>query len=50
MDVIPMQVFVTLLLVLGGVLLFVFSVRKRTFEHSDRLALLPLEKDKNSDE
>ena len=45
MDVIVMQVFVSLLLVVGGVLLFAFSVRKRTFDHADRLALLPLEDD-----
>jgi cbb3-type cytochrome oxidase maturation FixS-like protein len=49
MDVIVMQVFVSLLLVAGGVLLFVFSVRKRTFEHADRLALLPLEEDKKDE-
>ena len=41
-----MQVFVSLLLVLGGVLLFVFTVKKRTFDHADRLALLPLEEEK----
>lgn len=46
MDVIVMQVFVSMLLVAFGVLLFIFSVRKRTFDHADRLALLPLEEEK----
>ena len=45
-----MQVFVSLFLVLGGVLLFVFTARKRTFEHADRLALLPIEDGEKKDE
>jgi hypothetical protein len=45
MEIIVLQVFVSLLLVLGGVLLFSISFRHRDFEHADRLALLPLEKD-----
>jgi hypothetical protein len=49
MDVIVMQVFVSLLLVAGAVLLFAFSVRKRTFDEIDRLALLPIEEDKTDD-
>lgn len=44
-----MQVFVSLLLVVGGVLLFAFTVRKRTFEHADRLALLPMEDEEKKD-
>lgn len=40
-----LQVFVSLFLVGGSVLLFAFTCRQRTFEHADRLALLPLEKD-----
>lgn len=40
-----MQVFVSLLLVLGSVLLFLFSARQRDFDHADRLALLPVEDD-----
>lgn len=40
-----LQVFVSLLLVAGSVLLFGFTCRQRDFDHADRLALLPLEKD-----
>ncbi len=40
-----MQVFVSLLLVLGSVLLFLFSAKQRDFDHADRLALLPITDD-----
>ena len=40
-----MQVFVSLLLVGGSVLLFLFSANQRDFDHADRLALLPIEAD-----
>ncbi len=43
MEVIPLQVFVSLGLVVGSLLLFAFTCRQRTFEHADRLALLPIE-------
>jgi len=43
MEVVILQVFVSLLLVVGSVLLFAFTCRQRDFEHADRLALLPLE-------
>jgi Cu2+-exporting ATPase len=42
-EVVILQVFVSLMLVLGSVLLFGFTCRQRDFEHADRLALLPLE-------
>lgn len=45
MNVMILQVFVSLMLVLGAIVLFVFTVRARTFEHTDRLALKPLEDD-----
>lgn len=45
MDVVILQVFVSLGLVVGSVLLFVFTWRQRDFEHADRLALLPLADD-----
>lgn len=45
MNVIILQVFVSLILVAGSVLLFVFTVRSRTLEHADRLSLAPLEED-----
>jgi len=45
MNVIVLQVFVSLMLVAGAVLLFAFSVRHRDYEHADRLSLFPLEDD-----
>jgi hypothetical protein len=42
-EVVTLQVFVSLMLVAGSVLLFAFTCRQRDFEHADRLALLPLE-------
>lgn len=45
MSVIVLQVFVSLMLVVGSVVLFVFTVRSRTLEHADRLSLAPLEDD-----
>jgi hypothetical protein len=44
-EVITLQVFVSLILVVGSVLLFAFTCRQRDLDHADRLALLPLEKD-----
>jgi hypothetical protein len=43
MEVVVLQVFVSLLLVVGSVGLFAYTCRQRDFEHADRLALLPLE-------
>jgi hypothetical protein len=48
-EVVTLQVFVSLSLVVGSVLLFAFTCRQRTFEHVDRLALLPLQKDDEED-
>jgi hypothetical protein len=45
MNVMLLQVFVSLMLVAGSVVLFVFTVRSRTLEHADRLSLTPLEDD-----
>lgn len=50
MEIIIMQVFVSLLLVVGSVLLFLFTARQRDFEHADRLALLPIDSDEESNE
>lgn len=47
MDILILQVFVSLVLVVGGVILYGFTCRQRSFEHSDRLALLPVEDDGN---
>lgn len=43
MDVLILQVFVSLGLVLGSVILFLFTTKQRDFDHADRLALLPIE-------
>jgi hypothetical protein len=43
MEVVILQVFVSLALVAGSLLLFAFTCRKHTFDHADRLALFPLE-------
>lgn len=45
MEVLSLQVFVSLMLALGSVLLFAFSCRQRDFDHADRLALLPMDDD-----
>ncbi len=43
MEILILQVFVSLLLVVGSVILFVFTCRQRDFDHADRLALLPVD-------
>jgi hypothetical protein len=45
-EVVILQVFVSLVLVAGSILLFGFTCRQRDFDHSDRLALLPLDDDR----
>ena len=45
MSAVVLQVFVSLVLVALAVVLFVFTVRSRTFEHADRLSLAPLDED-----
>ena len=45
MDVIPLLVFVSLVLVCFALLLFFYSVKQGDHEHADRLSLLPLEDD-----
>lgn len=45
MEVLVLQVFVSLMLVVGSLVLFGFVCRQRDFDHADRLALLPLDKD-----
>jgi hypothetical protein len=44
-DILILQVFVSLLLVVGSVILFAFTCRQRSFDHADRLALLPVDDD-----
>lgn len=45
-----MQVFVSLILVLGSVLLYLFTAKQRDFDHADRLALLPIQSDQDADD
>jgi len=45
MNVIVMQVFVSLVLVIGALILFGTSMRHRDHEHADRLSLLPMADD-----
>ncbi len=40
-----LQVFVSLVLVGVSLLAFAYSVRRRDYEHADRLALFPLEEE-----
>jgi hypothetical protein len=48
-NVVTLQVFVSLTLVAGSIVLFIFSVRQRDFDHGDRLSLAPLEPDPTAD-
>ena len=45
MNVVPLMVFVSLVLVAGSLLLFGHSMFRKDHQHADRLALLPLEDD-----
>lgn len=45
MNVFPLMIFVCLVLVGLAIWLFAFTVKERTFEHSERLELLPLQDD-----
>ncbi|MDP2271547.1 MAG: cbb3-type cytochrome oxidase assembly protein CcoS [Archangium sp.] len=46
MNVIVLQVFVSLMLVVGSLVLFVWTVRAGTLDHADRLSLAPLNEEK----
>ena len=45
MEVLILQVFVSLVLVVASVLAFASSIRRRDYEHADRLALFPIEEE-----
>ena len=45
MDVLILTVFISLMLVAGGLSLFVGRLRDGDFEHGDRLSLMPLAED-----
>ena len=47
MNVLFLTMFVSLVLATLGVFLFVWTAKSRTFDHDDRLALLPLESDES---
>ena len=47
MEVLGLQVFVSLMLGIGSIILFLFAWRQRDFDHAERLALLPLDKEDN---
>ncbi len=49
MDVLMVTAFVSLLLVVGGVVLYITRLRDGDFEHGDRLSLLPLGDDEGGD-
>lgn len=48
MNVIVLQVFVSLMLVVGSLLLLAYSVKHADHEHADRLSLLPMEEDEKA--
>ena len=48
MDVLMVTAFVSLMLVIAGIVLFVSRARAGDFEHGDRLSLLPLADDEGS--
>jgi len=45
MNILIITVFASLMLVVGGLVLFVSRIRAGDFDHGDRLSLLPLEED-----
>lgn len=48
MNVIVLQVFVSLMLVVGSLLLLAYSFKHADHEHADRLSLLPMEEDEKA--
>ncbi len=48
MEILIVQVFVSLLLVTSGVVLLAYSVKQADHEHADRLSILPLEEERTS--
>lgn len=49
MDILIVTLFVSLLLVVAGLVLFVLRLGAGDFEHGERLSLLPLEQDEPAD-
>ncbi len=50
MSVMVLQIFVSLMLVGGSLLLLAISVKQDDHEHADRLSLLPFQEDDNREE
>lgn len=48
MNILIVLVFISLVLVLGGVLFYDYSARNRDLDHVDRISLLPLEDDNHA--
>ncbi len=49
MEILIVQVFVSLLLVGGGVVLLAYSIKQSDHEHADRLSILPLQDDDDNE-
>lgn len=47
MEVLSLQVFVSLGLVVSSIVLFAIACRQRDFDHADRLALFPIDEKEN---
>ena len=47
MEILVLQVFVSLILVVGSVLLFLVAFKQREFDHADRTALRPLDEERS---
>jgi len=50
MNIVPVLVLVSLSLAALAVVLFVYTTRSGTYDHADRLSLLPLEQDESAKE
>jgi len=48
-EVLSLQIFVSLILVLGSILLFAYAAKGRDQDHAERLALLPLAADQGEE-
>lgn len=49
MNVVVLQVFVSLMLVVGSLLLLAYSLKHADHEHADRLSLLPMEDEERAE-
>lgn len=49
MEILKLTILISGVLAFIGVVLFAWSVKARSFDHADRLALLPLQEDKYVD-